>query len=243
MVVSIKIAIVYLVAINVVTFVVYGIDKWKAIHDRWRIPEATLLILATVGGSIGALLGMYVWHHKTKHKKFRYGVPLILVAQIILILLSSCGSRRLVEEPLTASENDSMLEKPRSPQNDDTVAVNGMRWKGRGASGRVPVRERDSLSRGRFEPDYSPNVFLVSYDATEGKEALLRAVKEYGCGEDSVEVVYDYKFTHAMALKKPACKTLEETMRHFRSIEGVISVDYDRIIRLDDPVRPRHERY
>ena len=75
----------YLIVINVVTFLVYGIDKWKAKQGSWRISEATLLILAVIGGSIGALLGMKVWHHKTMHKKFKYGLPLILIIQIILI--------------------------------------------------------------------------------------------------------------------------------------------------------------
>ena len=75
----------YLIVINVVTFLVYGIDKWKAKQGNWRISEATLLILAVNGGSIGALLGMKVWRHKTMHKKFKYGLPLILIIQIILI--------------------------------------------------------------------------------------------------------------------------------------------------------------
>ena len=74
-----------LIVINVVTFVVYGIDKWKAMKGRWRISEFTLLLLAVIGGSIGALLGMRVWHHKTKHLKFKYGVPLILLAQLALL--------------------------------------------------------------------------------------------------------------------------------------------------------------
>ena len=73
----------YLIVINVVTFLVYGIDKWKAKQGSWRISEATLLILAVIGGSIGALLGMKVWRHKTQHKKFKYGLPLILIIQII----------------------------------------------------------------------------------------------------------------------------------------------------------------
>lgn len=68
--------------INVITFLIYGIDKWKAKKEKWRIPESTLLLLAVVGGSIGALLGMKVWHHKTMHKKFKYGIPLIIVLQI-----------------------------------------------------------------------------------------------------------------------------------------------------------------
>ena len=58
----------YLIVINVVTFLVYGIDKWKAKQGSWRISEATLLILAVIGGSIGALLGMKVWRHKTMYK-------------------------------------------------------------------------------------------------------------------------------------------------------------------------------
>ena len=74
-----------LIVINFLTFLVYGIDKFKAKHGSWRISEATLLGLAVVGGSIGALLGMQVWHHKTMHKKFKYGLPLILLAQIALI--------------------------------------------------------------------------------------------------------------------------------------------------------------
>ena len=79
----------YLIVITIVTFLVYGIDKWKAKQGSWRISEATLLILAVIGGSIGALFGMKVWHHKTMHKKFKYGLPLILLAQIALIYLMS----------------------------------------------------------------------------------------------------------------------------------------------------------
>ena len=79
----------YLIVINIVTFLVYGMDKLKAKQGSWRISEATLLILAIIGGSIGALLGMKVWRHKTQHKKFKYGLPLILLAQIVLIYLIS----------------------------------------------------------------------------------------------------------------------------------------------------------
>lgn len=78
--------VIYLVAINAVTFFVYGIDKWKARRSMWRIPEATLLGLAAIGGSIGAWLGMRAWRHKTMHKKFQLGIPLIIVAQTALII-------------------------------------------------------------------------------------------------------------------------------------------------------------
>ena len=79
-----KLLLIYLAAINFVTFVLYGIDKYKAKKARWRIPEATLLWMAAIGGSIGAWTGMRVWHHKTLHKKFRFGVPAILILQIAL---------------------------------------------------------------------------------------------------------------------------------------------------------------
>ena len=69
----------YLLAINAVAFIVYGIDKYKAKKAKWRIPEATLLLLAVLGGSVGAWMGMKVWHHKTMHKKFKYGIPAILM--------------------------------------------------------------------------------------------------------------------------------------------------------------------
>ena len=94
------IVLIYLAVTNVVTFFIYGVDKWRSTSGRllptgrkkakqgsWRISETTLLILAVIGGSIGALLGMQVWHHKTMHKKFKYGLPLILLAQIVLIFL------------------------------------------------------------------------------------------------------------------------------------------------------------
>ena len=75
----------YLLAINAVTFIVYGIDKYKAKKAQWRISEATLLLLAVLGGSIGAWMGMKVWRHKTMHKKFKYGIPAILLIQIALM--------------------------------------------------------------------------------------------------------------------------------------------------------------
>ena len=75
----------YLLAINAVAFIMYGIDKYKAKKAKWRISEATLLLLAVLGGSIGAWMGMKVWHHKTMHKKFNFGIPAILLIQIALM--------------------------------------------------------------------------------------------------------------------------------------------------------------
>ena len=79
------IVLIYLAVINVATFFTFGIDKWKAKKSLWRIRETALLILAVLGGSIGAWIGMNVWHHKTQKKKFRYGVPAIIIIQLALI--------------------------------------------------------------------------------------------------------------------------------------------------------------
>lgn len=75
----------YVAAVNVVTFFIYGIDKNKAKAGQWRIPEAHLIFLAVIGGSVGALLGMRFFHHKTRKPKFYIGVPAILIVQIIFI--------------------------------------------------------------------------------------------------------------------------------------------------------------
>lgn len=77
---------VYLILINLITFVVYGVDKSLAIKHKWRISEATLIMLAVIGGSIGAFLGMQVFRHKTKHMKFVIGVPVIIVLQVAIAL-------------------------------------------------------------------------------------------------------------------------------------------------------------
>lgn len=76
----------YLLAVNSLTFLLYGIDKYKAKKGRWRISEATLLTMAAIGGSIGAWVGMRTWHHKTMHKKFKYGIPVIIIMQIALVV-------------------------------------------------------------------------------------------------------------------------------------------------------------
>ena len=75
-----------IIGVNVITFVVYGIDKLKAKKGKWRVPETTLLLLAIVGGSVGAWCGVKVWHHKTIHAKFKYGIPLIMAMQAGLLV-------------------------------------------------------------------------------------------------------------------------------------------------------------
>ena len=79
-----NIAIAYFLLVNIVAFIAFGVDKFKAKKNRSRIPEFTLLLLAAIGGSVGALLGMKVFRHKTLHAKFKFGVPAILVVQIVI---------------------------------------------------------------------------------------------------------------------------------------------------------------
>ncbi len=79
----------WLIAINVLAFLAFGLDKWKAKRkethpDTRRIPERNLFLSAIAGGSLGALLGMKVFHHKTLHRSFRIGIPIILAAQLLL---------------------------------------------------------------------------------------------------------------------------------------------------------------
>lgn len=84
------IVLIYLAVVNIVTFFLYGIDKWKAKRSKRRVPESTLLWWAALGGSVGALLGMKAYRHKTLHKKFKYGVPAILIAQLVVAGVIIC---------------------------------------------------------------------------------------------------------------------------------------------------------
>ncbi|MBQ8184923.1 MAG: DUF1294 domain-containing protein [Lachnospiraceae bacterium] len=79
------ILVVYILILNLAGFFSMGIDKQRARKGQWRIPEKTLFLLSLLGGSLGSLLGMYTFRHKTKHWYFRYGFPLILLAQLVLI--------------------------------------------------------------------------------------------------------------------------------------------------------------
>lgn len=76
----------YLLAINALSFILFGLDKYKAKKGKWRISEATLLMIAVIGGSIGTWSGMRLWHHKTMHKKFKYGIPVIMIMQVCLVV-------------------------------------------------------------------------------------------------------------------------------------------------------------
>lgn len=84
-----KIILIYLLLINIGGFLSMYIDKRRAVKKKWRIPEKTLFLIAIIGGSIGSILGMHLFRHKTKHWYFLYGMPCILILQIIAALLLS----------------------------------------------------------------------------------------------------------------------------------------------------------
>lgn len=75
----------YLSIINIAAWIMYGLDKWKAKSGAWRIPERTLLLTALAGGSVGALAGMLLFHHKTRKPKFMIGVPVMFAAHCVIV--------------------------------------------------------------------------------------------------------------------------------------------------------------
>ena len=85
----------YFAAVNVLGFLFMGLDKLKAIRRGFRIPEATLFLIALIGGSVGSILGMYLFRHKTRHRRFTLGMPIILALQIILLLFLYFGPLKI----------------------------------------------------------------------------------------------------------------------------------------------------
>ena len=84
---SLSLVIAYLIITNIIGFALMGIDKRRAVRNAFRVPEATLFAMAIAGGSIGSILGMLIFRHKTKHWYFKLGMPLILVLQLLIIAL------------------------------------------------------------------------------------------------------------------------------------------------------------
>ena len=84
--------VIYLIIINLISFYVMGLDKYRAKHKMWRIPERTLFLLAFIGGSVGSILGMYLFRHKTKHAKFVFGFWFFFFVQCVLYFIYCKGT-------------------------------------------------------------------------------------------------------------------------------------------------------
>lgn len=84
---AITLILIYLAVTNFISFIAMGVDKYKARKRAWRIPESTLFVLALIGGSIGSVAGMHLFHHKTRHWYFLYGMPAILIIQILIVIV------------------------------------------------------------------------------------------------------------------------------------------------------------
>ncbi len=82
-----SIIILYFVIINIIGFGIMGLDKWKAKKGYWRVPESSLFIISLIGGSLGSILGMYSFRHKTRHWYFVFGLPAILVIELLIVFL------------------------------------------------------------------------------------------------------------------------------------------------------------
>lgn len=82
-----RILMIYILAVSLLTWTMFGIDKWKAVHGKWRIRESTLLGLSFIGGAAGGLIAMYLFRHKIRKMRFRIGVPLMLLVQAALLFL------------------------------------------------------------------------------------------------------------------------------------------------------------
>ena len=86
----------YLVIVNLIGFLFMGLDKWKAKNRSFRIPEATLLLISLLGGALGSMIGMHLFHHKTRHWYFLYGIPFMLVLHILAALFIWKGPMQII---------------------------------------------------------------------------------------------------------------------------------------------------
>ena len=131
----------------------------------------------------------------------------------LLVLLTSCHTQKPLDPPATVPE-----DQPASIIPEDTTVST------------IPRRQPISGM------DYSPTNLIVTYDAEIGKEPLLKAIHEI-----QAEIIYDYSIITGMAIRKPETMSLDATKAYFEKVKGVVSVAYDHIYRLDDPVKPKLE--
>ena len=168
---------IYLLAVNAVTFIAYGLDKYKAKHAKWRISEATLLLLAVVGGSIGAWCGMKVWHHKTMHKKFKYGVPVILFLQLALAVWIVC---KIAQTPMPIKTTIEKIDHLTDSLKDELIDV----WD-------KSVRSSHHFLSKEDLDYYRPRIRDIYFDAVDLYVIRNPKVSAFmGLSEDMVEMLF-----------------------------------------------------
>ncbi|MBB5324532.1 uncharacterized membrane protein YsdA (DUF1294 family) [Anoxybacillus tepidamans] len=86
---------IYIVLVNVIGFLAMAVDKYKAKHRKWRIAERTLWLLSLAGGAIGTTAGMFLFRHKTRHRAFRYGLPLVAILDVLIYVIFYQWGRRI----------------------------------------------------------------------------------------------------------------------------------------------------
>lgn len=189
----------YLVLLNIVTFALYGMDKYYAVSGKWRISENDLRMMALVGGSAGAVAAMFVFRHKISKPEFRDKVFAIAGVQALCVFCIIFFAGCKTSEALAAADKENQAR-------------------------RTIRREAVKLPPSDDAGEYNPWVLIISYDPQIGKTYLLQAVKDYGA-----EVVYDYNFINAVAIRLPDKNKNAEADAYFRTVKGVTNVSKDHI--------------
>lgn len=199
----------YLTAVNIIAFIVYGLDKAKAKADKWRIPEHTLIFLAVIGGSIGAWLGMKLFHHKTKKNKFRFTVPALMIIEIILIVFFLYENYHLVvtNYSFTNEKITDDLDGYRIVQISDLHN----QWFGK--------KQKKLLS---MIEECNPDIIVVTGDAVDSNHTNYDITLDFFEGAVDIAPVYYIKGNHEEWLERT-----EEYSEYINKVEqkGVNYID------------------
>lgn len=204
--------VIYLIVINLVAFVVYGVDKYKAKKSKWRVPERTLLLLAFLGGSLGAGIGMLVWHHKTRKPKFYVTVPILIV-----LLILCCAFILYQNYHLTVTKYDADLGLGRELT---IVQVSDLHNQVFG------VKEAKLLERIAEE---KPDLIAVTGDVVDSMHTSYAIAEDFFEGAVKICPVYYVTGNHEVRLNKEAFETFRKKIEAL----GVKCLDDD-FVEFDD---------
>lgn len=203
--------IIWLALINIVAFVVFGIDKFKAVAGTWRVPERVLIALAVIGGSIGALLGMLIWRHKIRKPKFYITIPVLIIVQALLIFWGYYQNNHL-----TTSYYDLDIGLGHEMT---IVQVSDLHAK---VFGRSPEELLDRI--GECDPD----IIVVTGDAVDGIHPSFKKAEQFFEGAVEIAPVYYISGNHEAMLSESA---RDDFYEHIENM-GVILAD-DQVFEFD----------